>query len=141
VANGQLFAVTTFRGGADPLANKVVAYDVTTGKQQWTASVPGYSITYPAGVDGHTLFVAGAAVPKGDEDNPPAVLARLDTASGKVLGTKTEPLRIRGAASGVTLAGDGAMDAVACVVADGRMYGQFMNRPLTSGQPVVFSMG
>jgi hypothetical protein len=103
--------------------------------------VPGYSMVYPAGVADGALFVAGSAVPKADQDDPPAALARLDAHSGRLLGTRTEPLRIRGAASGVTLAGDGAMEAVSCVVADGRLYGQYANRPLTSGQPVVFSVG
>jgi outer membrane protein assembly factor BamB len=141
VADGQLFAVTTFRDQATPLANKVVAYDVDTGERRWATSVPGYSMTYPAGVDDGTLFVAGAAIPAADENDPPAVLARLDTASGRLLDTRTEPLRISGAVSGVTLAGDGAMDSVSCVVADGRLYGQYANRPLTAGQPVVFSVG
>jgi outer membrane protein assembly factor BamB len=141
VANDTLFAVTTFAGQQGSLSNKVVAIDVDSGKQKWATTVPGASMVDPIDVQDSTLLAAGQEIPKSGSNKPATVLAELDVASGKVRSVRKEALPIAGAASGLTLADEGAMGGVAWVADDNRVYGASTAKAVDDGQPVVFSVG
>ncbi|HEX3786210.1 MAG TPA: hypothetical protein VHX38_41730 [Pseudonocardiaceae bacterium] len=143
VARGLLYLVTTYEQSSQPVVNQVVALDVNNGQRRWTTSVPNTSLVDPVAITGNSLLVAGARLVSSNVDNPSTVLATFNATSGALTATREQPLPIVGAASGITLAGDG-VDALAeafWLVADGRLYGMTVIQGGGQNAPTLFSVG
>ena len=81
VSGNTLIAVGYPSGSAADYG--LVAYNLSTGSRQWTATVPGVNMVTPVAVDGSAVVAVGAVLSGSSETNP--ALVRVSLASGAVL--------------------------------------------------------
>jgi hypothetical protein len=131
MANDKTFVAIT--NALPDKANKLVGYDVSTGKQSWSMSIADARIYGPIAFDGDDVLVAaGAQAGKGTLD-----IVRVSTADGAIKATTHAP------------ATELTNNANYCIAtqfawADGRAYGAVSARGSLSAVfdgPQVFSFG
>ena len=137
VANGVLFAETTFENPSGIQANKIVAIDAGTGQQKWATGLPNVALACPVGVRGSSVVAVG----QGTRGDPDVVLADFDVNSGKV--TSNRKLNIPVPGTNTTLPNEVDLRGTWFVAADDRVYAANLengkNPPAT--EPQVYALG
>jgi PQQ-like domain len=82
LVSGNTLLAVSYPSGSNPDYG-LVAYDLSAGSRQWTATPPGVNMITPVAVDGSTVVAVGSTVSGGKDANP--ALARVSLGSGTVL--------------------------------------------------------
>ena len=127
LVSGNTLLAVSYPSGSNPDYG-LVAYDLSTGGRQWTATPPGVNMVTPVTVDGSTVAAVGSTVSGGKDANP--ALVRVSLGSGTVLSSTP---RMTG------------HDAIGSFIglyrfawADGRAYAAYWDQ--ASALPTVFTM-
>jgi outer membrane protein assembly factor BamB len=139
VANGVLFAETTFENPNGTQSNKIVAIDARTGQQKWATGLPGFALACPVGVQGSSVVAVGQS--QGTQGDPDVVLAKFDINSGSVTSSRKLNIPVQG--TNTTLPNQVDMRGTWFVAADNRVYGANLqngkNPP--ASEPQVYALG
>ncbi|HEV3361153.1 MAG TPA: PQQ-binding-like beta-propeller repeat protein [Pseudonocardiaceae bacterium] len=139
VANGALFAETTFENSSGTQSNKIVAVDATTGRQKWATGLPGVALACPVGVQGSSVVAVGQT--QGTQGDADVVLANFDVNSGKLTSSRKLSIPVQG--TNTTLPNEVDMRGTWYVAADNRVYAANLQngKNTPANEPQVYALG